>query len=188
MWMIFPLPFPRAPTAPTSDYFRQPFLGSGLRLRRERFPSAFLKLNLYTGVLPNRGILRSPPVLPLSTLVVNFSTPPSASIGSATGSRQNTLLQPIFLAGSPSHRQLLLQLNVILLQVQAWLPTSLTAFPTPSFSPFCCMAPTSSPLQGACLQRWRFTGVRFNVGLQTASEPRPPPYWPQRPASPLSLS
>src|SRR5205807_7528543 len=64
MWMIFPLPFPPAPTAPTSDYFRQPFFQLSLGLKREGFPSAFLKPNLYIGAPPDRGILRGPPVPP----------------------------------------------------------------------------------------------------------------------------
>src|SRR5207302_7409587 len=100
--------------------------------------------NLYTGVLLSRGILWGLLVLPPSTLTANCSTPPSASVGSATGSRQNTLPQPTFLAGSPSRRQLLLPLNAFPLWAQAWLPTSLTTFLMLSFSPFCYMALTSS--------------------------------------------
>src|SRR5437868_12274536 len=104
MWMIFPLPFPPAPTAPTSDYFRQPFFHLSLGLKREGFPSAFLKPNLYIGAPPDRGIRRGPPVPPLFTLMVNFFTPPSVSVGSVTGYRRNILLPPTFLAGSPSRR------------------------------------------------------------------------------------
>ena len=153
MWMIFRLPFPHAPTAPISDYFRQPFFQLSPGLESGGFPSAYLRLNLYIGVLPSRGTLWGPPVPLPSTLMVNSSTPPSASVGSATGSRQNTPLQPTSLIGLPSRRQVLLLLNVFLLQVQAWLPTSLTAFLMLSFSPFCYTAPTSSSPPRVCLQR-----------------------------------
>src|SRR5437868_9536702 len=104
MWMIFPLPFPPAPTAPTSDYFRQPFFQLSLGLKREGFPSAFLKQNLYIGAPPDRGTLQGLPVPLLFTLMVNSFTPPSASVGSATGYRRNNLLPPTFLVGSPSRR------------------------------------------------------------------------------------
>src|SRR5205807_4068720 len=139
------------------------------------------KPNFYNGVLPDRGILRGPPGLPLFTLTVNYSTHPSTSVGWATGSPQNTPLHPTSLVGSSSHRKLLLPLNVFLLRVQAWLPTSLTGSLMVFFSLFCYMALTSSSPPRACLQRWRFTGTRFSIGQLTASEPRPPPYWPQRP-------
>src|SRR5207302_9996010 len=129
MWIIFPLPFPPAPTAPTSDYFRQPFFQLGLGLRREGFPSAFLKLNLYIGAPPNRGILGGPPVPPLFTLMVNFFTLPSASVGSATGSRRNTLLLPTFLAGSPSRRPPSPPLSPFLPRAPAWLPPLLIPSP-----------------------------------------------------------
>src|SRR5207302_10705313 len=122
MWIIFPLPFPPAPTAPTSDYFRQPFFQLRLRLRREGCPSVFLKPNLYIGAPPNRGILRDPPVPPPFTSMVNFFTPPSAFVGSAIGSRRNTLPLHTFPACSPSPTPPSAQYNAALLQPPPWLP------------------------------------------------------------------
>ena len=185
--MIFPLPFPRAPTVPTSDYFRQPFWRLGLGLRRERFPSVFLRPSLYIGARPSRGILRGPPVPPLFTLMVNLSTPPSTSIGSATGFRQNTLLLPTFLAGSPSRRPPSPPLSAFLLRAPAWPPTLLTASLTLSSFLYYCMALTSSSTLRECSRKWTFIGARSRDGRRIVSGPRPPPYWPLRPAFPLSL-
>src|SRR5437660_8519606 len=158
MWMIFPLPFPPAPTAPTSDYFRRPFFRLSLGLKREGFPSAFLKPNLYIGAPPNRGILRGPPVPLLFTLMVSFFIPPGASVGSVTGSRRNNLHLPTFLAGSPSHRLPSQQSSAFLLRAPAWLPTLLTAFLTLSSFPYCYMALTSSSPLRVCSRKWRSIG------------------------------
>src|SRR5207302_2703957 len=138
---------------PTSEYFRQPFFQLSLGLKREGFPSAFLKPNLYIGAPPDREILRGPPVPPLFTLMVNSFTPPSASVGSATGYRRNNLLPPTFLAGLPSRRPPLPPLSAFLLWALAWLPTLLTAFLTPFSFLYCYIALTSSSPPRACSRR-----------------------------------